>query len=693
MNGRGILNVMSEFARNGLGVPIMVMVILAMMVLPLPAFLLDVLFTFNISLSLIILLAVIYVRRALEFASFPTVLLGATLLRLGLNVASTRVVLIRGHTGAHAAGHVIAAFGQFVVGGNYAVGMVVFTVLVIINFVVITKGAGRISEVSARFTLDAMPGRQMAIDADLNAGIITQADAIVRRQEVREEADFYGAMDGASKFVRGDAIAGILIVFINLFGGIIIGAAQHGMPIADAGRTYSLLTIGDGLVAQIPALLLSVAVAILVTRVSRPHDMSQQIMSQVLGQPRALGVTAGILTLLGIIPGMPNLVFLGMAIACGIWAYLLRARRVSEKAAAAAAPPKPAAAPAEQRELSWDDVEQVDAVGLEVGYRLIPLVDRAQGGELMGRIKGVRKKLSEELGFLVQPVHIRDNLELGPNSYRITILGAPVGESEVFPDRELAINPGQVSGPIPGSATKDPAFGLDAVWIEKSRRDQGQAQGYTVVDASSVIATHMSHLLQSHAHELLGHEEVQQLLNRLGKSAPKLVEDLVPKILPMSVVVKVLQYLLLERVPIRNLRTVCETLAELGPKTQDPTVLVAAVRVALGRSIVQNIGGLREELPVITLDPGLEQVLQDNMAGTSDSPGFEPGLADKIQQTLIDRTRRQEAAGEPAVLLVAPKIRPWVARLMRYASPTLSVLAYNEIPESRRIRVIAAVGR
>ena len=693
MNGRGILGLMSEFARNGLGVPIMVMVILAMMVLPLPPFLLDVLFTFNISLSLIILLAVIYVRRALEFASFPTVLLGATLLRLGLNVASTRVVLMRGHSGAHAAGHVIAAFGQFVVGGNYAVGMVVFTVLVIINFVVITKGAGRISEVSARFTLDAMPGRQMAIDADLNAGIISQADAIVRRQEVREEADFYGAMDGASKFVRGDAIAGILIVFINLFGGIIIGAAQHGMPIADAGRTYSLLTIGDGLVAQIPALLLSVAVAILVTRVSRAHDMSQQIMSQVLGQPRALAVTAGILTLLGIIPGMPNLVFLGMAGACGTGAYVLRARRAGQKAAAAAAPPKPAAVPAEQRELSWDDVEQVDAVGLEVGYRLIPLVDRAQGGELMGRIKGVRKKLSEELGFLVQPVHIRDNLELGPNSYRITILGAPVGESEVFPDRELAINPGQVSGPIPGSATKDPAFGLDAVWIEKSRRDQGQAQGYTVVDASSVIATHMSHLLQSHAHELLGHEEVQQLLNRLGKSAPKLVEDLVPKILPMSVVVKVLQNLLLERVPIRNLRTVCETLAELGPKTQDPSALVAAVRVALGRSIVQNIGGLREELPVITFDPALEQVLQDNMAGAGDSPGFEPGLADKIQQTLVDRTRRQEAAGEPAVLLVAPKIRPWVARLMRYASPTLSVLAYNEIPESRRIRVIAAVGR
>src|SRR5271163_4488598 len=692
MNTRAAVATFGEFARNGLGVPLLVMAVLAMMVLPLPAFLLDIFFTFNISLSLMILLAVIYVRRALEFATFPTVLLGATLLRLGLNVASTRIVLINGHTGAQAAGRVIAAFGHFVVGGNYAVGMVVFTVLVIINFVVITKGAGRISEVSARFTLDAMPGRQMAIDADLNAGIITQGDAITRRQEVREEADFHGAKDGASKFVRGDAIAGILVVFINLFGGTIIGAAQHGMSLADAGRTYALLTIGDGLVAQIPALLLSVAVAILVTRVSRPHDMSQQIMAQVLGQPRALAVTSGILALLGIIPGMPNVVFLAIAAICGVGAYFLSKRPAPGKPAAAAAS---VAVPAEQKELSWDDVEQVDLIGLEVGYRLIPLVDRNQGGELMGRIKGVRKKLSEELGFLVQAVHIRDNLELGPNSYRITILGAPVGESEVFPDRELAINPGQVSGTLQGSATKDPAFGLEAVWIEKSRRDQAQAQGYTVVDASSVIATHLSHLLQSHAHELLGHEEVQQLLNRVAKSAPKLIEDLVPKLLPMSVVVKVLQYLLLERVPIRNLRTICETLAELAPKTQDPVALVAAVRVALGRTIVQNIGGLRQELPVITLDPALEQVLQDSMAsgGGDASPGFEPGLADRIQTALGDSARRQDAAGEPAVLLVAPKIRPWIARLMRHSTPSLSVLAYNEIPENRRIRVIAAVGR
>ncbi|HLW24009.1 MAG TPA: flagellar biosynthesis protein FlhA [Steroidobacteraceae bacterium] len=693
MNARALMSMLKDFARNGLGVPLLVMIVLAMMVLPLPAFLLDVLFTFNISLSLLILLAVIYVRRALEFAAFPTVLLGATLLRLGLNVASTRIVLIRGHTGADAAGHVIAAFGHFVVGGNYAVGMVVFTVLVIINFVVITKGAGRISEVSARFTLDAMPGRQMAIDADLNAGIITQADAITRRQEVREEADFYGAMDGASKFVRGDAIAGILIVFINMFGGTLIGAAQHGMPLAEAGRTYALLTIGDGLVAQIPSLLLSVAVAVLVTRVSRPHDMSQQITAQVLGQPRALAVTAGILLLLGVIPGMPNLVFLAMAGACAVGAWTVTRRRAAAQATAAAAPKAAAVVSSEQRELSWDDVEPVDLIGLEVGYRLIPLVDRAQGGELMGRIKGVRKKLSEDMGFLVQAVHIRDNLELGPNAYRITILGAPVGEAEVYPDRELAINPGQVSAPIAGSPTKDPAFGLDAVWIEKSRHEQAQAQGYTVVDASSVIATHLSHLLQSHAHELLGHEEVQQLLNRLAKSAPKLIEDLVPKVLPMSVVVRVLQSLLLERVPIRNLRTICEALAEAGPKTQDPQALVAAVRVALGRSIVQTIGGLRPELPVITLDPALEQVLQDSMGGAEGAPGFEPGLADRIQQTLADSTRRQEAAGEPAVLLVAPKIRPWVARLMRYSSPSLSVLAYNEIPESRRIRVVAAVGR
>ena len=687
-------DLLMEFGRQGLAVPLLLIVMLGMLVLPLPPFVLDLLFTFNISLSLVVILAVIYVRRPVDFAVFPTVLLGATLLRLALNVASTRVVLLEGHTGPTAAGQVIHAFGSFVIGGNYAVGVVVFMILVIINFMVVTKGAGRVSEVTARFTLDAMPGKQMAIDADLNAGIISQAEAGIRRQEIREEADFYGAMDGASKFVRGDAIAGIMIVFINIFGGLAIGMLQHGLDFSAAGRTYTLLTIGDGLVAQIPALLLSVAVAIIVTRMSRASDMSQQVAKQMLGQPKALAVSAGILGLMGLVPGMPNLAFLAMAALSGAGAWLLQ----KKAEAAAAAPPAPAApvgpqTPPEARELSWDDVETVDPIGLEVGYRLIALVDKAQGGELMGRIKGVRKKLSEELGFLVPAVHIRDNLDLGPNSYRITVQGVPVGEAEVFPDRDLAINPGTVAGPVPGIAGKDPAFGLDAVWIERVRREQAQTQGYTVVDAGTVIATHLSQLLQQHAHELLGHEEVQQLLNRLQKAAPKLVDELVPKALAMSVVVKVLQSLLLERVPLRNLRVIAETMAENAPRTQDPTQLVAAVRIALGRSIVQSITGLRQELPVITLDGQLEQVLGDSMLGGGDGPGIEPGLADRMCQALADTTRRQEAAGEPAVLLTTPKLRPWLARLLRHSVPALSVLAYNEVPENRRIRVVAAVGR
>jgi flagellar biosynthesis protein FlhA len=693
---RPLSDTLMEFGRQGLAVPVLLLVMLGMLVLPLPPLVLDLLFTFNISLSLVVILAVIYVKRPVDFAVFPTVLLAATLLRLALNVASTRVVLLEGHTGPAAAGQVIHAFGAFVIGGNYAVGVVVFAILVIINFMVVTKGAGRVSEVTARFTLDAMPGKQMAIDADLNAGIITQAEATHRRQEIREEADFYGAMDGASKFVRGDAIAGILIVFINIFGGLAIGTLQHGLDFSTAGRTYVLLTIGDGLVAQIPALLLSVAVAVIVTRMSRASDMSQQVAKQMLGQPKALAVSAGILGLMGMFPGMPNFAFLAMAALSGVGAWYLQKRVESTAGAPAADAPSAAAAPAvpaEQRELSWDDVEAVDPIGLEVGYRLIPLVDKAQGGELMGRIKGVRKKLSEELGFLVPAVHIRDNLDLGPNSYRITIQGVPVGEAEVFPDRDLAINPGTVAGPVPGITTKDPAFGLDAVWVERARREQAQTQGYTVVDAGTVIATHLSQLLQQQSHELLGHEEVQQLLGRLQKAAPKLVEELVPKALPTSVVVKVLQNLLAERVPIRNLRVIAETLAEHAPRTQDPSQLVAAVRVALGRSIVQGITGLRQELPVITLDSQLEQVLSDSMLGGGDGPGFEPGLADRMVTALADSARRQELAGEPAVLLTTPKLRPWLARLMRHGVPSLSVLAYNEVPENRRIRVVAAVGR
>jgi flagellar biosynthesis protein FlhA len=692
---RPISDTLMEFGRQGLAVPVLLLVMLSMIVLPLPPVLLDLFFTFNITLSLVVILAVIYIRRPLDFAVFPTVLLGATLLRLALNVATTRIVLLEGHTGPTAAGQVIHAFGSFVIGGNYAVGLVVFAILVIINFMVVTKGAGRVSEVTARFTLDAMPGKQMAIDADLNAGIITQAEAGVRRQEVREEADFYGAMDGASKFVRGDAVAGILIVFINIFGGLAVGTLQHGLDLSTAGRTYTLLTIGDGLVAQIPALLLSVAVAIIVTRMSRSSDMSQQIGKQMLGQPKALAVAAGILGLMGLIPGMPNFSFLVMAALAGGSSWLLKVK--ADAAARTPAPvakvAAPGAVPAEQRELSWDDVEAVDPIGLEVGYRLIPLVDKAQGGELMGRIKGVRKKLSEELGFLVPAVHIRDNLDLGPTSYRITVQGVPVGEAEVHPDRDLAINPGTVAGPVPGITGKDPAFGLDAVWIERSRREQAQTQGYTVVDAGTVVATHLSQLLQAHGHELLGHEEVQQILNRLQKVAPKLVEELVPKALSMSVVVKVLQSLLLERVPIRNFRVIAETLAENASRTQDPAQLVAAVRIALGRSIVQGITGLRQELPVITLDAQLEQVLGDSILGGGDGPGFEPGLADRLVQALAESARRQELAGEPAVLLTTPKLRPWLARLLRHGVPTLSVLAYNEVPENRRIRVVSAVGR
>src|SRR5689334_3534287 len=549
---------MRDLIRTGFGVPIGVLAVLAMVVLPLPPIALDILFTFNIALSIIIMMAVFYVSRPVEFGVFPTVLLVATLLRLALNVASTRVVLLNGHSGPGAAGRVIQSFGEFVIGGNFAVGVVVFIILTIINFVVVTKGSGRISEVSARFTLDAMPGKQMAIDADLNAGLITQDEARTRRADVRAEADFYGSMDGASKFTRGDAVAGILILFINIIGGLAIGTIGHGMPIGEAGKRYTLLTIGDGLVTQIPALLLSTAVALIVTRMSRPQELGGEMTKQLFGNPKALGVAGGLLATMGLIPGMPNLAFLFMALLCGAAAYAITKRR----AAAAAAPPAPATpAPAnnEARELSWDDVKPVDLIGLEVGYRLVPLVDKRQSGDLLARVRGVRRKLSQDLGFLVPAVHIRDNLDLAPNVYRILLGGVPVGESVIYPDRELAINPGRVFGPIQGISTRDPAFGMEAIWIDPASRDHAQTLGYTVVDPSTVIATHLSFIIQSHANEILGHEEVQHLLNTLAKTAPKLVEDLVPKLLPLSVVVRVLQCLLAERVPVRNIRTIVET--------------------------------------------------------------------------------------------------------------------------------------
>ncbi|HEX3844652.1 MAG TPA: flagellar biosynthesis protein FlhA [Steroidobacteraceae bacterium] len=681
-----------DLLRTGIGVPAGVLAVLAMVILPLPPVALDILFTFNIALSIVIVMAVFYVARPIEFGVFPTVLLLATLVRLALNVASTRVVLLHGYTGPQAAGHVIQSFGEFVVGGNFAVGVVVFIILTIINFVVVTKGSGRISEVSARFTLDAMPGKQMAIDADLNAGLITQDEARTRRAEVRAEADFYGAMDGSSKFVRGDAIAGILILLINIIGGLAIGTIGHGMAVTDAVHTYTLLTIGDGLVAQIPALLLSTAVALIVTRMSRPQDMGGELRRQLFGNPKALGVAAGLLGVMGLIPGMPNVAFLLIAGLCGSVAYLINKRR--KTAATAAAAPKPAPPAPETRELTWEDVRPIDLVGLEVGYRLVSLVDKRQnGGDLLGRVRGVRRKLSQELGFLIPAVHIRDNLDLAPNVYRINLSGVPVGESVIYSDKELAINAGRVFGPLQGIATRDPAFGMEAVWIDAASRDHAQALGYTVVDPSTVIATHLSFVIQSHANEILGHEEVQQLLNALAKSTPKLVEDLVPRVLPLSAVVRVLQSLLAERIPIRNIRTIIETLAEHAPRSQDPAVLLAHVRIALGRQIVQDIAGIAAELPVITFEPELERLLSGSLAGNATSPGLEPGLAERLQQRVADASRRQEASGEPPVLLVPPPLRAQMARFLRAALPSLHVLAWNEIPDNRKVRVVTAVGR
>ncbi|OBS09808.1 flagellar biosynthesis protein FlhA [Acidihalobacter prosperus] len=687
--GSGTLGTLRGLSRFGLGVPVVLLAMLAMITLPMPPFALDVLFTFNIALSMVVVLVTVYANRPLDFAVFPTVLLVATLLRLALNVASTRVVLLNGYTGTAAAGHVIEAFGDFVVGGNYAVGLVVFTILVVINFVVVTKGAGRVSEVSARFTLDAMPGKQMAIDADLNAGLITQDDARSRREEVVREADFYGSMDGASKFVRGDAIAGIIILFVNIIGGLVIGMVQHGMSLQAATHNYVLLTIGDGLVAQIPSLLLSTATAIIVTRVSAAQDMGEQVMSQLFANPRALYITAGVLGLLGLVPGMPNLVFLGLAGLLVAGAYLItRSRQEAEQAEQREAVAE--AAEPQAQELSWDDVAAVDMIGLEVGYRLIPLVDKAQGGALMARIKGVRRKLSQELGFLVHPVHIRDNLDLGPNTYRISLMGVPVGEAEVYPERELAINPGQVFGAVEGIATRDPSFGLEAVWIDPGNRDQAQTLGYTVVDPATVIATHLSQILQSHAQELLGHEEVQHLLDKLAQSAPKLVENLTPKPLPLGIVLKVLQNLLAEEVPIRDLRSIAESMAEQATKSQDPDALTAAARAALGRSIVQQIYGAADELKLMTLDPALEQLLQKSLQGGG--LGLEPGLAEQVRQAVAQAAHRQELAGEPAVLVVSPDLRPWLAKWLRPTVRGLHVLAFTEIPENKRLRVIATLG-
>ena len=696
-NARGV-------AQGSVGIPAFLLVILAMMTLPMPPLLLDVLFTFNITIALVVLCVAVYTIRPLDFAVFPTILLVVTLLRLALNVASTRVVLLNGHEGSGAAGRVIESFGEVVVGGNYAVGLIVFMILVIINFVVVTKGAGRIAEVSARFTLDAMPGKQMAVDADLNAGLIDQEQARKRRQEVTQEADFYGAMDGASKFVKGDAIAGILIMVITLIGGLVIGMLQHDLDFAMAAQHYSLLTIGDGLVSQIPALVLSTSAAIMVTRNNSSEMMGSQVLGQMFAGPRALGVTAGVLFVIGAVPGMPHVAFLSLAAAAAAGAVFIYSRQKAGSTAEDSDQPTAAseqAAPAETAELGWTDVSPVDVVGLEVGYRLIPLVDKSQSGLLLGRIKGIRKKLSQELGFLVPPVHIRDNLDLQPNEYRISLMGVTIGSAEIYPEREMAINPGQVYGPAQGIPGKDPAFGLDATWIETTQREQVQALGYTVVDASTVVATHMNTLLQRHAHELLGHDEVHELLTMLGRSSSKLAEELTAVVNP-NILRRVLQNLLLEGVPVRDMRSIGEALTAMAAKSQDPGVLTAAVRVALGRVIVQGIYGDRPELPVITLDPALEQILlkavqqaaQHNDGSVAeDSVAIEPGIAERLQQALAQATQRQEIAGNPSVLLVSAALRPMLSRFVRYTVGGIKVLSYQEIPDNKQVTIVATVGQ
>ncbi|MBI5626659.1 MAG: flagellar biosynthesis protein FlhA [Nitrosomonadales bacterium] len=691
MNLLAIQNFIKRAGLTGMAGPVLIVMILAMMVLPLPPLLLDILFTFNIAISIMVLLVSMNTSKALDFAIFPTVLLITTLLRLSLNVASTRIVLLEGHTGPDAAGKVIESFGHFLVGGNYAVGIVVFAILVVINFVVITKGAGRIAEVGARFTLDAMPGKQMAIDADLNAGLIGEDVARKRRAEIAQEADFYGAMDGASKFVRGDAVAGIIILFINIIGGLVVGVLQHNLDIAVAAKNYTLLTIGDGLVAQIPALVISTAAGLVVSRVASDQNIGQQLTQQLFKQPQVIMLTAAIIGAMGLVPGMPHFAFLLLAGAMGWLAYYLSQKNEKmaeqEQDTAAVTP-----VITESAEASWEDVAQVDVLGLEVGYRLISLVDKAQDGDLLRRIKGIRKKFTQDIGFLPPPVHIRDNLDLRPNGYRITLKGVEVGSGEAYPNLLLAINPGSVAGELAGTQTRDPAFGLPAVWIEATLRDQAQVMGYTVVDPGTVVATHLSHLISTRAAELLGRQEVQQLLDHLGKASPKLVEDLVPKTLPLGTVQKVLQNLLDEGMHIRDMRTIVETLAENAPRTQDAYQLTALVRVALGPAIVQQFYQAAQELQVIGMDKELEYILIQAMQSSQNGIGIEPGLADTVLRETRAAADVQEQKGLPAVMLVPAQLRDLLARFLKRALPGIRVISHDEVPDFKTIRVTAMVG-
>lgn len=670
----------NALAMQGAAAPVLVVAILALMVLPLPPMILDVFFTLNISIALMVMMVAAYMIRPLDFAAFPAVLLLTTLMRLSLNVASTRVVLLEGHTGPGAAGAVIEAFGHFLIGGNFAVGLIVFSILVVINFVVVTKGAERIAEVSARFALDAMPGKQMAVDADLNAGTIDEKEAKRRRAEVAEEADFFGSMDGASKFVRGDAVAGILILLINIAGGFTIGVLQHGLSAGAAADTYVLLAVGDALVAQIPGLLISVAAAMVVSRVGKDHDLGRQIVQQMFVSPRVLGITAAIMGILGIIPGMPHLVFIGISIVLGYAAWVLANR---PEPSTDADTPAPAAS---DGEATWDDLQPVDQLGLELGYRLIALVDKNRQGDLLTRIKAVRRKFAQEVGFLPPPVHVRDNLELKPSGYRITLRGVIVGEAEAFPGMHLAINPGGITTPLIGTPTIDPAFGLPAHWIDDRQKEAAQMAGFTVVDSETVMATHLSHLMQVQASKLLSRIETQQLVEHVSKQAPKLIEEVVPKMVSIAIFQKVLQLLLDESVHIRDIRTIVESLAEHAGSTTDPAELAKRIRIALSPAIVQQIYGSSRELSVIAIDPGLERLLMQALGGAS-GPALDPGVAEMLTRTAAEVALKQEEIGVPACLLVPDQIRSAIARLVRRVAPRLQVLAHSEIPETHTIRI------
>ena len=676
------------WAVQGLAAPILVVAILALMVLPIAPWMLDTFFTLNIALALMVMMVAAYMVKPLDFAAFPSVLLLTTLMRLSLNVASTRVVLLEGHTGPGAAGAVIEAFGHFLIGGNFAVGLIVFAILVVINFMVVTKGAERIAEVSARFTLDAMPGKQMAVDADLNAGLIDEAEAKRRRLEVQEEANFFGSMDGASKFVRGDAVAGILILIINIIGGFAIGMAQHGLSAGEAANSYVLLAVGDALVAQIPGLLISVAAAMVISRVGKDNDTGKQIAAQMFMSPRALGITAGILILLGVVPGMPHTVFLlmGCAFGYGAWLAMRAKNKPKETPEQLAAAQEALAAPQQETEATWDDLQPVDLLGLELGYRLIALVDKKRQGDLLTRIKGVRRKFAQEVGFLPPAVHVRDNLELKPSAYRITRRGVMVGEGEAFPGMYLAINPGGITTPLIGTPTTDPAFGLPAHWIDERQKEAAQMAGFTVVDSETVMATHLSHLMQMHAAKLLSRAEVQQLVDHVAKVAPRLIEEVIPKMVPITVFQKVLQLLLEDAVHIRDIRTIIETLAENAGHTQDPVELARRVRIALAPAIVQQIYGPTRELNVIAIEPGLERLLVQALTNAN-GPSLDPGVADVLTQRAAEVANQQEELGMPACLLVPDQIRNAIARLVRRVAPRLQVLAHSEIPETHSIRI------